>query len=295
MAAAAARDDARRALLAGLPVQEVTIHPAGVPTAVLTGGDGPPVILLHGPGEFALNWAAVIPTLARQYRIIAPDLPGHGASGTGSGLTPDSVLHWLDELITALCPTPPVIVGRVVGGAIGARYAIQHSDRIRHLVLVDTLGLAPFTPAPRFEAAMNRFLRAPSARTYDRFMQLCAYDLDTVQGRLDERWQPLETYAVELARTPSVLAAMGTLLGIFGLQPIPAEELDRITAPTTLVWGRHDMATALSVAQVASDRHNWPLHVIEDAADDPPLETPEQFARVLTAILTANETAEMAR
>ena len=53
---------------------------AGVSTAVLEGGDGPPMLLLHGPGEFAAGWLPVFPDLVPTHRVIAPDLPGHGAS-----------------------------------------------------------------------------------------------------------------------------------------------------------------------------------------------------------------------
>ena len=53
--------DAREQLLAELPVKERRLELAGVSSAVLEGGDGPPVLLLHGPGEFAALWARVIP------------------------------------------------------------------------------------------------------------------------------------------------------------------------------------------------------------------------------------------
>ena len=55
----------------------------------------------------------------------------------------------------------------------------------------------------------------------------------------------------------------------------------RITVPTTLIWGRHDLATQLAIAESASTRYGWPLHVIENAADDPPIEQPEAFLRAL--------------
>jgi pimeloyl-ACP methyl ester carboxylesterase len=57
--------------------------------------------------------------------------------------------------------------------------------------------------------------------------------------------------------------------------------------PTTLVWGRHDRATPLSVADDASARYGWDLHVIEGAADDPTLEQPEIFLSVLRGVLAA--------
>ena len=74
------RADARERLLAGLPVTERRLTLAGVSTAVLEGGDGPPVVLLHGPAGNAAHWMRVIPALATTRRVIVPDLPGHGAS-----------------------------------------------------------------------------------------------------------------------------------------------------------------------------------------------------------------------
>ena len=60
----------RERLLADLPVTERRIQLAGISSAVLEGGDGPPVILLHGPGEFAALWGRVIPDLARIHRFV---------------------------------------------------------------------------------------------------------------------------------------------------------------------------------------------------------------------------------
>jgi pimeloyl-ACP methyl ester carboxylesterase len=52
-----------------------------------------------------------------------------------------------------------------------------------------------------------------------------------------------------------------------------------------LIWGRHDLATDLSVAQAASDRYGWPLHVIEDAGDDPAMEQADAFVAALRRAL----------
>src|SRR5688572_33174009 len=65
---------ARRQLLAGLPVTERRLQLAGISTAVLEGGEGPPVVLLHGPMANATHWMRVIPGLAATHRVIVPDL-----------------------------------------------------------------------------------------------------------------------------------------------------------------------------------------------------------------------------
>ena len=71
---------ARERLMADLPVQERRLQLAGVVTPILEGGEGPPVVLLHGPGEHAPKWLRVLPELTTTHRVVAPDLPGHGAS-----------------------------------------------------------------------------------------------------------------------------------------------------------------------------------------------------------------------
>jgi pimeloyl-ACP methyl ester carboxylesterase len=80
---------------------------------------------------------------------------------------------------------------------------------------------------------------------------------------------------------------MQQLIGQFGLQPLPKEELERITVPTTLVWGRHNLVTRLGVAEATSARYGWPLHVIDGAADDAAIEQPEAFVKTLRSIFAA--------
>jgi pimeloyl-ACP methyl ester carboxylesterase len=275
----------RERLLAGIPATQRRLRLAGVSTAVLEGGDGPPVVLLHGPGGNAAHWMQVIPDLAKTHRVVAPDLPGQGASEVADGpLDTDRVLAWLGELIERTCPSPPALVGYALGGAIAARFASDHG-RLSRLVLVDALGLSQFQPAPEFGFALNEFLAQPSESTHDRLWQYCALDLDSVRQRMGERWELFKAYNVDRARTPSVHAALGALMELFGLPAIPSADLARIAVPTTLIWGRHDLATRLSIAEAASARYGWPLQVIEHAADDPPIEQPEAFVRALRAAL----------
>jgi FAD/FMN-containing dehydrogenase/pimeloyl-ACP methyl ester carboxylesterase len=260
---------------------------AGVSTAVLEGGGGPPIVLLHGPAGNAAHWMRVIPALVTTRRVIVPDLPGHGASVLDDvgGLDADRTVAWLAELIEHTCPSPPALVGYALGGAIAARFAADHRDRLSGLVLVDSLGLAPFEPAPGFGAALQRFLALPSEETHEGLWRHCAFDLDGLRQEMGDRWQPFEAYNVDRARTPSAAGALGSLMVDIGMPAIPASDLTRIAAPTTLIWGRHDLATRLDVAEAASARHGWPLHVIEDAADDPPIEQPEAFLRALGSAL----------
>jgi pimeloyl-ACP methyl ester carboxylesterase len=275
-------ENARKRLLERLPVTERRLRLAGVSTAVLEGGSGPPIVLLHGPGGFAAHWMRLIPDLVESHRVVAPDLPGHGASEVEEGeLDSERVLRWLGELIEQTCAAAPTLVGQLLGGAIAARFAVDHSQRIARLVLIDTFGLIPFEPAPEFGLALQEFFAAPTEATHEKLWQHCARNLPALQQRMGTLWQPFEAYNLERARAASQQAALHQLLRVFAAPQIPGAHLARITAPTILIWGRHDLATPLAFAESASARYGWPLHVIEDSNDDPPIEQPEAVLRVL--------------
>jgi pimeloyl-ACP methyl ester carboxylesterase len=69
-----------------------------------------------------------------------------------------------------------------------------------------------------------------------------------------------------------------------GTTEIPTGELRRIAAPTALVWGRHDRMAPLDLAEAASARTGWPLHLIDDAGHVPFVEQPDAFLEVLADV-----------
>src|SRR5688572_26470248 len=289
-----AAQDMRERLLSGMPVTERRVQLAGVSTAVLEGGDGPPIDFLQG--EFAAVWMRVIPELVTTHRVIAPDLPGLGASEVSDG-PPDAeaVLTWLDELIEQTCAIPPVLVGKGPGGALAARFTIEHSDRIDRLVLVDTHGLARFRPPPGMALSFIGVMLRPTERGLERgFRHYCFADLDGVRAEMGEGYEWMAAYALDRFRTPSVKAAMRILMRQLA-SAIPPADLDRIAVPTTLIWGRHDLGVRLSVAEAASARYGWPLHVIENARDDPAIEQPEAFLAALRTALDVTEADQALR
>jgi pimeloyl-ACP methyl ester carboxylesterase len=234
--------DPRQRLLAALPITERRLQLTGVSSAVLEGGDGPPELLLHGPGEFAAVWARVIPGLTTTHRVIAPNLPGHGASGLPDGrLDGDRVLAWLGDLIERTCASPPALVGHLLGGAIAARFASERRDLLGRLVLVVSFGLSWNRPSPRFALALLAYLARPTERTRDRFLEQCFVDFDGLRGQMGERFEPFGAYALEWARTKTGKAALRSLMTQFGVRPIPRDTLARIAVPTTLVATHDDV------------------------------------------------------
>ena len=271
----------RDLLLSGASIAERRLTLAGVSTALLECGSGPPLVLLHGPAAHAAAWLPALPALAETHRVVAPDLPGQGASPVELPLDADRMLDWLDALIEATCPQPPVLVGQLTGGAIAARYAARPGARLRALVLVVPLGLEPFAPSAAFGSALTAHLHGPDGSTHDELWRHCVHDLDAVRENLGDRWAALRAYNLALATDPVIGAGLQCLFADFGLPAIPPETLDRIAVPTRLVWGAKDTVVPLAVARRATDRHGWPLHVIDGVGNEPALEAPSAFVEAV--------------
>jgi pimeloyl-ACP methyl ester carboxylesterase len=282
-----AGDELRRRLLAGAPVTERRLGLAGVATAVLEAGNGPPVVLLHGQGGWAGMWLPVMAGLAGAHHVVAPDLPGLGASRADEGPPgAETALAWLGELIERTCAAPPVLVGASLGGSIAVRFAAGHTDRLAGLVLIGMGGLVGKVrlPPATLLALVGHSVR-PSERTAMAMLRQVSVDPERARRRMGERWAPFRAYSLELARMPSVRQANRRLLRELGLRQIPPEELARIDVPTTLIWGRRDRVMALATAEEASARHGWPLDVIDDAGHFVAVDQPEAFLRALDEAL----------
>jgi pimeloyl-ACP methyl ester carboxylesterase len=276
----------RARLVAASPLRDRREQLAGVSTAILVGGDGPPIVLLHGAGELWAVWLKVVGDLVRTHRVIVPDLPGHGDSlRSDEKLDAGTMMRWVDELIDATCDVPPVLVGHLLGGAIAARYAVEHSDRLAHLVLVDSMGLTWYRPSPRFAIPMVRYMAGPTAKSRDRLFRECFVDFDQAGERFGDTWDDLLDYALDRARTPENQAAVKALVPRLGVPAISSDDLARIGVPTTLIHGRHGLQVPLKAAEKAGQRHGWPLHVIDGARDDPAAEQPEAFVDALRRTL----------
>ena len=196
-------DRARRQLLAGVPVSERRLELAGVSTAVLEGGDGPPVVLLHGQGGWAGVWLPAIAGLAGSHRVVAPDLPGLGASRATEGPPgAETALAWLGELIDQTCATPPVLAGVSLGGSIAARFAAAHPDRLAGLVLISMGGLVgKVRLRPRMLLALVRHNLRPSERTALAMLRQVSVDVERARDRMGPRWEPFRSYSLVLSRS----------------------------------------------------------------------------------------------
>lgn len=175
-----------------------------------------------------------------------------------------TVMAWLSELIAKTCDTAPALVGMSLGGSIAARHAVDHSDRISRLVLINPGSLGPRPPL-RVLLPLIRHSARPSEKTGKRMASIVMLHPERGPQVFGERFAPFQTYMLDRARAPSVKKANRRLLRELGIPRIPDADLGRITTPTTLICGRHDRVMKLRYAEEASRRHRWTLEIIEDA------------------------------
>ena len=204
--------DARARMLAGLPVTS-----GG--SARRRGDRGPRGRLgpAAGPAprsrrETPRTGCGCSSDLVATHRVIAPDLPGHGASELDDGpLGADRVLAWLGELIDATCAAPPVLVGN--RSAARSRPASRPSTRIASAGWCSwTRSASPVRPGAGVRRRPHDFLAQPSeARTTS-----CGASARTTSTACARRWArtgtSFEAYNLDRARTASVLAALDSLM-----------------------------------------------------------------------------------
>jgi pimeloyl-ACP methyl ester carboxylesterase len=141
------RDAVARARDVVLGAEHVRVVEAG-------SSDAFPIVLLHGWGASAYNYRGVIaPLVEAGYRVLAPDLRGHGSSETtlASGLwSRQAIVEWVRRLLDALNVNRCVLVGQSIGGAIALDAAGAIPDRVKAAILLAPIG---FTPVRRVRLA----------------------------------------------------------------------------------------------------------------------------------------------
>ena len=273
----------RERLLAGLPVAEQRIQLAGVSTAVLDGGHGPPLVLLHGGIECGgAYWAPVIERLADGHHVVIPDVPGLGESDPMADLNADAFVEWFSALLQATCDDRPTLIAHSLLGTLAARYAVQHSDSLRRLVIYGAPGIGPYRIPIALMILAIRFDLRPSEQNAERFDQFAFFDFDAAKRRDDGWLEAWSLYTRQRAMVPHVKRTMRRLIKTCTKQ-IPEADLRAIEVPTTLIWGSHDRFVSLSFAERASARLDWPLRVIDDAGHVPHIERTEAFLNALAA------------
>jgi 2-hydroxymuconate-semialdehyde hydrolase len=280
--------EARSRMLAGAPVTQRRLRVAGISTAVLEGGAGPSLVLLHGGIECGGTvWAPVLAALAESHRLVVPDVPGLGESEPFTDLDFDTFAEWLGELLRQTCPQEPTLIAHSLAGSLAAGFAAVHRDVLRRLVIYAAPAIGPYRMPLRLRVVAIRFALRPSERNAERFDRYALLDLDRTRERDPGWFDAFTRYTLSRAALPHVKRTMRQLINA-GTRQVPDTELRRISVPTALVSGRHDRMVPARLAEGASNRLGWPLHFISDAAHAPHIEQPEGFLRALNAALGAD-------
>ncbi|MEQ8603005.1 MAG: alpha/beta fold hydrolase [Marivibrio sp.] len=213
------------------------IETRGLTWHVQQAGHGPLLLLLHGTGASTHSFRDLIPALARDYSILAVDLPGHGFTDLPPfyRLSLDGMARALDELLRTLAAKPAGVVGHSAGAAIGARLALDRAIRADLLISLNG-ALLPFRGAPNFlfpAIAKALFLNPLTPRIAARRAspKAVARLIRDTGSHLDERG--LDLYC-RLMRTPAHIAGALGMMANWKLQGL-ARELPRLETPIVFV------------------------------------------------------------
>lgn len=159
----------------------------GIKTNYLEAGKGDPVVLIHGSGPGVTsyaNWRVVLPALAENFRVLAPDMVGFGFTERPANIE-YGLQTWADQVVglmdTLELPTAHM-VGNSFGGAIALRIATQHPDRVGKLVLMGSMGV----PFPITEGLERVWGYEPSFENMRKVLDVFAYSRDLVNDELAE-------------------------------------------------------------------------------------------------------------
>jgi pimeloyl-ACP methyl ester carboxylesterase len=209
-----------------MPFAARTIEVNGAKVALKRGGAGEPLLFLHG-ADGLVEWPDILDDLAKDYDVIAPDLPGFGASPCPEFVDDISdVAYFLLDLIEALKLGKTRIVGHSLGGWAGLEMAVRSCERIRSLTLLAPAGI--------------HVKGAPKADIYmidpDEQAKL-AYADETLGAAAAER--ALASKHQEQAILNRLASArLGWNPRLFN--PRLERWLHRVKAPTMIVWGDKD-------------------------------------------------------
>ena len=209
-------------------------------------GQGPALVLLHGTGAATHSWRALAPTLAQNYTIVAPDLPGHGFTQTpehGSGFTLPMVAQGVAGLLRALDLTPHALVGHSAGAAIAVRMVHDGAAPPAGIVGVNAAllpfpgPLGPFAPTLARALFYNPFSLGVFAYRASRPGAIAEL-MRSTGSALDARG--LELYE-RLFRNKGHLEGTVALMAHWDLVTLK-RDLPQLHAPLTLIVGDKDRA-----------------------------------------------------
>ena len=253
-------------------------------------GEGPPALLLHGTGASTHSWAALAPLLARQFKVIAPDMPGHGftSAPAASQMSLPAMARHHAELLSVLDERPVLAIGHSAGAAILMQMVLDGTLAPDLLVSLNG-ALMPF-------GGFARHIFPPIARVLmlnpmvPRAFAGRAADRDRVERLIkgtgsDIDARSLDRYQMLFTKPAHVFGAL-SMMANWDLDPL-RRGMARISVPTVLVTADNDLSVRPSTAISAADLlPNAKLVFLRGLGHLAHEEDPERIAEVILAAAT---------
>jgi pimeloyl-ACP methyl ester carboxylesterase len=279
-------------------MQYRTIH--GYRRSFVHVGKGPALLLIHGIGDSSETWRNLIPLLARDHTVIAPDLLGHGRSDKPrADYTVAGYANAMRDLLSVLGIESASVVGHSLGGGVAMQFAYQYPERCERLVLVSSGGVSrDVHPLLRLASTPGADLVLPLLRL--RAARALGHGAFTLLGALGT---DIGLDAVDMVRVFDALpdvttrrAFVRTLRAVVDFRGQVITMLDRCYLtrgmPTLLMWGRHDAIIPYEHAVLAhSAMPGSRLETFDQAGHFPHHQNPTRFLSVLYDFLASTKPA----
>jgi pimeloyl-ACP methyl ester carboxylesterase len=264
-------------------------------SVVDSGGDGPPLVFIHGLGGIWQNWLLNIPAFMGTHRCVAVDLPGFGLSEKPDECSIPGFARTVDRVCDELGVEEPVVIGNSMGGFVGAELAVRFPTRVSKLVLVAAAGLSTEYLAREPLLVGARAFMVLTARgglrgnNMVRRPRLRRIALQPVVRYPEKLSLPLATELVAGANAPGFIDSFEALM-TYSFR----DKLARIEVPTLIVWGRNDMLVPVADAEeyehlIGDNAHSV---IFEDTGHLPMLERPSRFNQLLRSFLAGERDPE---
>jgi pimeloyl-ACP methyl ester carboxylesterase len=274
-----------------------TLELHGQRVSYVAEGAGPVLLLVHGITSSSRAWREVVPRLAAQHTVIAPDLLGHGASGKPRGdYSLGAHASLLRDLLIALGHERATVVGHSLGGGIALQFAYQFPERVERLALVSSGGLG------REVSLLLRAATLPGAEYVlpvlaGRHVRGVASTALKALGRVGVRpgdgsgiGEGFESLGDAEARR-AFLHTARSIIEPSGQRVSAADRLYLASwLPTLIVWGGKDRMIPVAHAHAAAAAMpDSRVEIFEAAGHFPFNEEPARVARVLTDFVATTD------
>lgn len=260
---------------------------------VLTGGEGPAVLLVHGLAGAPVNWIEVAPALLAGHRVLAPDLPGHGASPALAGGGAEAFADALAAVLERLEAAPAVVVGHSFGAHLALLLARRHPALVGGLVLVAPTGIETRRRAARVVVLGSAVVR-PGARVAPLAPLLAGRAW--FRAAVFSPWGVADAAALSARATWAFLADLRAHTGLRAaaramLDDDPRQDLDGVRCPALLLWGARDRQVPPRDGFEYARRLGAPIRLVADCGHLLIGERPEAVVDAVRAVAAARAAA----